>query len=820
MATKVAKAPKPPKAPKPAKKSSSGGGMKQLLLQKGERIGFIAAAALLVVFLSLGVIVAANSDSTSQITGKIGSTIQSANQKMTAQGAPPPPIDPVAYMEPKLLDIKFTEYATRNSFFNEADIHNPKRISPKVLPATDAMVEFVMGTVPAMDTIVDPANGKTMVAVLKNRPPTQADLVKVKSLTSRRKTQQKAARPPVVVPGMNQPGGAPGAPGVPGGLPGGGLPGGLPGGGLPGGGLPGGAGPRGGLGGLGGGDAMGGNARTQELQIEYVDIESKEFEKALPAPALMTLRMAVVTGFIPYKKQVEEYVRALRAYSWYDLGNENLPYYNGLVVERQKIGIVDGKEVTEDWQPLDIKDSFADLYARALDWEPNDMMSWEQLRDASQEMRDLNVYFSRLVPDYYHRLVLPRPRLMSGKYAPITLPSAIDALKELKRLGDVKPLKSPRQQKFDKELDPFGDPNIGRTGGMGGPGGDAAMPGGAPSRGEGGFPGGGGRPAPPGGGRGPFPPGAPGGPPEMDNRFGGPGLPGGPGQAPAVPEDAWMFRFIDVTTEPGYAYRYRVKVKVHNPNFRRDARELAISDLAKVEELESPWYVVKDLARSPQDEFIYAASNEPRGNPPKVTEKVPTGSSANETWLQVHKWFRDIRPRNATRSEPIGDWVIADIHAVRGQYLSDTSKIELPTWSMTQSKFLFRDTPPPPQRNVRRTAKEKRSWDIEFSPRLNGREVLVVDFEGGQGQHIANSKGKPVEDTVSMDILLMTEDGKLRLARSAVDLANKERKDRVDYWTTWLEQIETATTAAIQLGGNPFGGGRGDAGPGGPGGDR
>src|SRR5262245_54080686 len=108
MATKVAKPPKPPKAPKPAKKASSGGGMKELLLKKGERIGFIAAAALLLVFLSLGVIVAANSDSTSQITSKIGSTIQSANQKMSSPGDPPPPIDPVAYMEPKLLDIKFT----------------------------------------------------------------------------------------------------------------------------------------------------------------------------------------------------------------------------------------------------------------------------------------------------------------------------------------------------------------------------------------------------------------------------------------------------------------------------------------------------------------------------------------------------------------------------------------------------------------------------------------------------------------------------------------------------------------------------------------
>src|SRR5438552_17121912 len=116
MAAKVAKPPKPPKAPKPAKKTSSGPGMKQLLLQKGERIGFIAAAALLLLFLGLGVIVAANSDSTSQITGKIDSTIKSANQKMTAVGSPPPPVDPVVFADPGLLGIKFTDYQTPYSF--------------------------------------------------------------------------------------------------------------------------------------------------------------------------------------------------------------------------------------------------------------------------------------------------------------------------------------------------------------------------------------------------------------------------------------------------------------------------------------------------------------------------------------------------------------------------------------------------------------------------------------------------------------------------------------------------------------------------------
>src|SRR5207248_2058094 len=160
------------------------------------------------------------------------------------------------------------------------------------------------------------------------------------------------------------------------------------------------------------------------------------------------------------------------------------------------------------------------------------------------------------------------------------------------------------------------------------------------------------------------------------------------------------------------------------------------------------------------------ASKEPQASPPRVTERMPprTGPAADETWLQVQKWFRDIRPKGQTRAEPVGDWVIADIHAVRGQYLSDSPKVELPTWSTTKSKFVFRDQPPPRGNpNVRRNPKDRRSWEIEFSPRLDGKEVLVVDFEGGEGKHIANSKGRQVDDTASMDVLLMTEDGKPRL---------------------------------------------------------
>jgi hypothetical protein len=106
-----------------------------------------------------------------------------------------------------------------------------------------------------------------------------------------------------------------------------------------------------------------------------------------------------------------------------------------------------------------------------------------------------------------------------------------------------------------------------------------------------------------------------------------------------------------------------------------------------------------------------------------------------------------------------------------------------------------------------------------MSPRIDGKEVLVVDFEGGAGPHVANSKGRRVDDTASMDVLLMTEDGKLRLVRSTVDLANKERQDRVQYWTDWLARIEQDTQLMQNQGQNPFAPG-GESGGGGARGDR
>src|SRR5438067_13193903 len=49
-----------------------------------------------------------------------------------------------------------------------------------------------------------------------------------------------------------------------------------------------------------------------------------------------------------------------------------------------------------------------------------------------------------------------------------------------------------------------------------------------------------------------------------------------------IPEKA-LVRFMDVTVKPGFAYEYRIKVRMANPNY--DKKNLAYSRLAKEKEI-------------------------------------------------------------------------------------------------------------------------------------------------------------------------------------------------------------------------------------------
>src|SRR5258708_38644792 len=99
-------------------KKKSGIDFKQLLLQNGERYGFYAAGALLLLFLFLGGFKAVTSASTGTIVDKFKSGVQSVDQKINKQGEQPKPIDPVVYDISTVAHIPFTVYPGTSDLWN------------------------------------------------------------------------------------------------------------------------------------------------------------------------------------------------------------------------------------------------------------------------------------------------------------------------------------------------------------------------------------------------------------------------------------------------------------------------------------------------------------------------------------------------------------------------------------------------------------------------------------------------------------------------------------------------------------------------------
>src|SRR5436309_2708085 len=151
-----------------AKKKSGGGiDFKKVLLEKGERYGFYVAGGLLVLFLALGGLTAAKSESSGSIVKDFDSKTAAVEQKINqASGTPVPPIDSVVYQDSTVPRIPFTLYSTHHPIFDITRDERTKRVNPRILPPTEAQVEFVRGSVGVY--MVTQENGKTMIGVLKN----------------------------------------------------------------------------------------------------------------------------------------------------------------------------------------------------------------------------------------------------------------------------------------------------------------------------------------------------------------------------------------------------------------------------------------------------------------------------------------------------------------------------------------------------------------------------------------------------------------------------------------------------------------------------
>lgn len=248
----------------------------------------------------------------------------------------------------------------------------------------------------------------------------------------------------------------------------------------------------------------------------------------------------VVTGLVPYEKQVEEYRRRFAKTSYKNEKSDS-PSWSEYLVERTEVK--PGGE--ENWQRMDLKllakkarDEWAGVQSEALP--PEIFMPASGGGPQGGQGQSAGASFASYC--------LPLPKLVAESWGPETMhPTLLDVVRRawVKRTAGVP--QPPAQSGLEVPEEPApAQP-------------DSMTPDG---QGEGGAAGGSQRPNTPAGMAG-------------DGRQQADGLP------------FRLFRFVDTTVQMGRSYRYRVRLSLRNPNFGLEARYLTDPKLAENDRLAS-----------------------------------------------------------------------------------------------------------------------------------------------------------------------------------------------------------------------------------------
>ena len=552
-----------------------------------------------------------------------------------------------------LLEIKNTPidplaYDTENPWNTSSSLEDSKRRNPEVLMARELKPELVRAAIPSYML----GNGGKQIMVLTHKTTAK------NRLTARQKARLAAQEKLLKQYGLSGQGtgGMAGMPGGMGGMGGfggmggmggagvgvscGGMgmggpgapPGSPPGGGGMGAGGIGMGGAGAGKGGFGGGGLGGmlGNTPGQRqpgtaLRTEYIDID-KVTDQIL-AQEIRPVRLVVINGSFPYRKELEEFRSKLRKHSLTELmdliGTGDATFaFQGFEVQRRIYG-PDGK-VKVDWHDhtKEMIEAINAIKTLAVDFEADD----PKLKEYGILNAGLVAPLPMLAPERNTRY----PTLdikgleesisnLNKQMKPDSKRPASDLARKLKGKGVFNP------------FDPFAPIDLDEP------------------------------PAPP------------------ANK---PVAPPKDAEKAAVEEaDAELFipdnvlvRLVDIV-EPGLSYEYRIKVRMANPNYNQP-KAVAYAALAKPKELvASDWSPVPKID-VPLDTFWYAVDS--RAVPEKVT-------------LQMHRWVDYTQPANdmqASTAIPVADWSILEKEPTyRGDYIGRMATVELPVWSTENETY-------------------------------------------------------------------------------------------------------------------------------------
>ena len=278
------------------------------------------------------------------------------------------------------------------------------------------------------------------------------------------------------------------------------------------------------------------------------------------------------------------------------------------------------------------------------------------------------------------------------------------------------------------------------------------------------------------------------------------------GVAIATEVDNFLLRFVDCDVRPGRTYEYRIRLRMWNPNFGQE-KLVANPEFAKdnCRLLYSRWVQLVTPITVPDESYIYAYDVSNYGE--LINETYPTeGKKANseskalnkmfqirddQAVIQIARWMERVTAGDATKSEPVGSWVVAEIPVGRGEFLGRKQYIRLPLWSSEAQEYILRQVPDKIARKY-----QPKGWLVDFSTRS-----VLVDFEGGKVRTKANVRfdigGNPstyhttIEEEAATEMLIVDPNGKVTLHKSEVDGSDLVRKAIAEKWDQWVKEVES-----------------------------
>jgi hypothetical protein len=266
-----------------------------------------------------------------------------------------------------------------------------------------------------------------------------------------------------------------------------------------------------------------------------------------------------------------------------------------------------------------------------------------------------------------------------------------------------------------------------------------------------------------------------------------------------------LVRLVDANIEPGKFYRYRLKIRMANPNYNRtDVASMSYKEDKYL--LSKEWYVVPQTVKVPP-ELIYYVVDEKEikkdGKPYTGINRYADPDRERQTVFQLHRLVETASIDKDGNQEMIGDWAVADrVLVARGEYVGQTVRVDLPVWKYSRDSFIL----PTAERKGREQAKS--GVLVHFGQENTDQETILVDFEGGRRFHeqaAPVAEGAPkttrVDDVSSVEVLMLSPDGKLLARNSAADRDNEERAKIRDYVHRRIQEVKEGKSSGVNPGG-------------------